>query len=152
VQGEAEAGSPCPRLEKRTRKNDPGRIRSRSFSECLGSVLALRFGGCIFAWLLNGRFQRLKDDAGGLLDDFKALGEECRVAFVEVDVVGGRPPRIESNRSADYERDCLGLGLTHGLRGRGAALGLVQHLVREFVNKRAELFGFALSGEDGDSA
>jgi hypothetical protein len=24
--------------------------------------------------------------------------------------------------------------------------------VREFVNKRAELFGFTLSGEDGDSA
>jgi hypothetical protein len=108
---------------------DPGRIRSRLFPECLSSVLALRFGGCIFAWLLNGWFQRLKDDAGGLLDDFKALGEECRVAVVQVDVVGGCPTRIESNRPADYERDCLGLGLTHGLRGRGAALGLVQHLV-----------------------
>jgi hypothetical protein len=56
VQGEAEAGSPCLRLERRARKRDPGRIRSRIFSECLSTIHALRFGGCIFAWLLNGCF------------------------------------------------------------------------------------------------
>ena len=39
--------------------------------------------------LFGRRLQRGKDDGGGLLDDFQALGQKRSVAVVQVDVVGG---------------------------------------------------------------
>jgi hypothetical protein len=49
---------------------------------------------------------------------------------------------VSSPMVADNKGDGLGFRLAYGLGGCGAALGLVQHLVREFMNKRAELLGF----------
>ena len=142
MQGETEGVSTCRNLEGREDKTTPDEsgvepcrslgsslILRPSLGDLDGRRLGFRCRDYILDWLVHGRFQRREDDAGGLLDDFKALGEECRVAVIKLNVVGGCPPRIESNRPADHERDCLGLGLTHGLRGRRAALGLVQHLV-----------------------
>ena len=56
--------------------------------------------------------------------------------MVQVDVIGGCPSGVEADGLADYKGDCLGFRLAHGLGGCGAALGLVQHLVREFMDKR----------------
>ena len=69
-----------------------------------------------------------------------------------MDVVGGRPARAESDGRSDYKGDCLRLRLAYGLGGRSAALGLMQHLVRKFMDKRAELLSCTLTGKDGDSA
>ena len=38
-----------------------------------------------------------EDQGGGALDDFKTFGQECGVAVVKVDVVGGGPARVETN-------------------------------------------------------
>ena len=82
-----------------------------------------RFGG-------GRRLECGKDDGGGLLDDFQALGEQGSIAVVEVDVVSGGGPGFQTNRFGDHKGDSLGLGLTHNLGCGGAALGLVQHLMR----------------------
>ncbi len=68
-----------------------------------------------------------KDDGGGLLDDFQALGEQGSIAVVQVDVVSGGGPGFETNRVGDHKGDSLGFGLTDNLGCGGAALGLVQH-------------------------
>ena len=71
--------------------------------------------------------------------------------MVQVDVVGGCPACAESDGRSDYKGDCLRLCLPYRLRGDGPALGLMQHLVCELMDKGAELLGCALAGEDGDS-
>ncbi len=60
------------------------------------------------------------------------------VAVVKLDVVGGCGSGLQTNGLADDKGDGLGLRLAHSLGGGGAALGLVQHLVRQFMHKRAE--------------
>src|SRR3954468_19566026 len=70
--------------------------------------------------------------------------------MIEVDVVRACRSGFESNGLADHKGDGFGLCLPYYL-GRGRpALGLVQHLVRKFVDKGAELFGLGLSGKDGN--
>jgi hypothetical protein len=60
-----------------------------------------------------------------MLDDFQALGQECRVAVVETNVVSGRGSGVESNGLANDERNGFSFGLAHHFRGRGAPLGAV---------------------------
>ena len=72
--------------------------------------------------------------------------------MVQVDVVSRCGSCFQTNGLADYKRDGLGLRLLHNLGGGGAALGLVQHLVREFMDKRGKFLGFRLAGENGNPA
>ncbi len=72
--------------------------------------------------------------------------------MVQVDVVGGSVPGIEADCPTYDKRNRLGFRLPDRLGSRDATLGLVQHLVGEFMDKRAELLGCALTGEDGDAA
>ena len=70
--------------------------------------------------------------------------------MIEIDVVGAGRSGFESNGLADDKGDSLGLCLPDYLGGRRPALGLVQHLVREFMDKGTELLGLGLSGENGN--
>ena len=70
--------------------------------------------------------------------------------MVEVDVVGGGVACFQANRLADDKRDGLGLRLASHLGGRGAALGLVQHLVRQFMDKGGKLLGLRIAGKNGN--
>ena len=54
--------------------------------------------------------------------------------MVQVDVVGGCSAGVESYGFADHEGDGLGLRLLDYLGGGGAAFGLMQHLVGEFMD------------------
>ena len=72
--------------------------------------------------------------------------------MVQVDVIGGCGSGFQTNRLADHKRDGLGLRLPHHLGGGRAAFGLVQHLVREFMDKGGELLGLGLAGENGNPA
>src|ERR1700679_2800037 len=70
--------------------------------------------------------------------------------MIEIDVVGARRSGFKSYGLADDKGDGLGLRLPHYL-GRGRpALGLVQHLVCEFMDKGAELLGLGLAGKNGN--
>jgi len=71
---------------------------------------------------------------------------------VEVDVVGGRVSGLKPDAGSHHKRDSLGLGLTYCSGGCCPALGFVEHFVREFVNKGAELLGCCLSGKYGDAS
>ncbi|MBB5345231.1 hypothetical protein HDF10_003222 [Edaphobacter lichenicola] len=59
---------------------------------------------------------------------------------------------ISDQPLCDYKRDGLGLRLLYNLGGRCAAVSLVQHLVREFMDKRGKFLGFRLAGENGNPA
>ena len=80
-----------------------------------------------FRWrVLGGR----KDQGDGALNHFQALSEECGVAVVQVDVVGGYASGVKADGLAHNEGDGLGLCLPYRLGGGGPALGFVEHLVR----------------------
>jgi hypothetical protein len=64
------------------------------------------------------------------LDDLKALREECCVAVVEVDIVGGGPACAEADGLADDKGDCFSFGLANGFGCRGASLGFMQEFMR----------------------
>ena len=52
----------------------------------------------------------------------------------------------------DHKRDGLGFRLAHRFGGGGPALGLVQHLVREFMTKVLNSSAAACPGSRGDAA
>jgi hypothetical protein len=54
---------------------------------------------------------------------------------VQVDVIRRCPARLKADGLSDDKGNCLGLGFAYGLGGGGAAFGLVQHLVRQFMHK-----------------
>jgi hypothetical protein len=60
-----------------------------------------------------------------MLDDFQALGQECRIAVVETNVVSGRGSGVESHCLADDECNGFGLGLAYDLGGDRTPLGAV---------------------------
>ena len=62
-------------------------------------------------------------------------------AMIETYVVGAGRTRVQSYGLADDKGDSLGLRFFDNLGRRRPALGFVQHLVREFMDKGAELFG-----------
>jgi hypothetical protein len=59
---------------------------------------------------------------------------------------------LNASGSADHKGDCLGFRLTHYLGGSGAPLGLVQHLVCDFMDKSAELLRWGLAGKQDNLA
>ena len=93
------------------------------------------FGFRFFGGFRSGAFERGKNQAGSLLDDLQALGEQGCVAVVQVDVIRRCPACVEADGLADYKGDCLGFGFAYCLGGCGAPLCLVQHLVRQFMHK-----------------
>jgi hypothetical protein len=107
-------------------------------------------------WGLGGFFAGLgaghgpldggKDQSGRALDHFQALGEECGITVVQLDVVGSRVSCVEADALRDHKGNRLGLGLPYRFGGCSSALSLVQHLVRELVNQCAELFCLFLAG------
>ncbi len=60
-----------------------------------------------------------------------------------LDVVGGCAARLQFNCLADHKHHGLGFSPSHCVSGRGASLGLVQHLMRQFVDKGAEVLARA---------
>lgn len=74
--------------------------------------------------------KRVKDLAGGLLNDFKRCDEGVGIAVIEADVVARTGAAIESQARANGEGNGLGCGLANGLRRLGSAVGLVHGLPR----------------------
>ena len=87
-----------------------------------------------------------------MLDELQALGEKCRVAVVKLDVVSGSGSDFESDGLTDDEGDGLRLGLAYDFRGDRTPLGAMEEFMRDLMHKRAELFGFGLTGQQRDPA
>jgi hypothetical protein len=54
---------------------------------------------------------------------------------VQVDVIRRCPAVLKADGLADTKATGLGLGFAYRLGGGGAAVGFVQHLVRQFMHK-----------------
>ena len=55
--------------------------------------------------------------------------------MVQVDVIRRYSASVEADSFSDYKRNRFGFGLAYYLGGYGATVGLVQHLVREFMDQ-----------------
>jgi hypothetical protein len=80
-------------------------------------------------------FEGIEDYGGSFLDNFQALGEEGRVAGIEVDVIRRSSVCLKTYGLADHERSGFGLGFAYCLGGCFATLGPVQHRGRQFRHK-----------------
>ena len=93
-----------------------------------------------------------EDQGGRALDDFKAFGQERRVAVIELDVVGGSPAGVETDGLRNDKGNCFCFGFAYGFCGCGSPLGLVKHFVRELVHQGAELLGRCLARKQSNPA
>ena len=80
--------------------------------------------------LLVIHLESAEDDSGGALDDLKAFRQQRGVAFVKLDVVARCCAHLQTHGLTHDEGHGLGFGFAHGGGGDGAALGLMEKLVR----------------------
>ena len=74
--------------------------------------------------------ERVEDDRGGMLDDFKAFGKKRCIAVVKLNVVARSVSHLETHGLADNEGYCLDFGFARSCCREDAALGPVQKFVR----------------------
>ena len=90
-----------------------------------------------------------EDNTSGALDDFQALLQEFGVSMPELDIVGRSRSGLQSDGLADDESHGLGFGLAHLLRGQGATVATMHHLMRDFMHERRKVLGSLHSPKEG---
>src|SRR5439155_25193286 len=109
----------------------------------------IRFGIAGIAFLSHFRFRgdSSENHGSGLLHGFQTLAQEIGVSVPKLDVIGTRGRRFKTDPLADHERHCLGFGFAHFLRGEGATVATMQHLVSDLVYQRREFLGWLHPGK-----
>src|SRR5271165_5357973 len=74
-----------------------------------------------------------ENHSSGLLDGFQTLAEKISVSMPELDVIGRCGSGLKPDSLADNEGHGFGFGLADLLRGLGATVAAVQHLVGDLV-------------------
>jgi hypothetical protein len=77
-----------------------------------------------FGGFCHRLFEGKEDCGGSFLDDFQALGEQGRVAVLQVDVICRGSVCLKAYGLADHKRNDLGLGFAQSLGWQCNARGI----------------------------